>query len=168
MEADKELEAMVAINGILTELDEDAVSRVIIWAAARYGISFGGPTLNERAVSSVSPAGAVEDGNFQDVATIFDAANPRTEPEKVLVVGYWLQEVQGLGDIESHAVNVELKNLGHGVGNITRALDNLINRKPRLVIQTRKSGSSQQARKKYKVTLEGIKVIKAMLSGVES
>jgi len=161
MEDDKELAAMMNVNSILASLDEAAVSRIILWAAARYGIGLGrlagSPTLKDGANLTDEPG-------FQDIPSLFDAANPKTEPEKVLVVGYFLQEIQGLGDIEAHSVNNELKNLGHGASNITRALDNLINRKPRLVIQTRKSGSTQQARKKYKVTLEGIRAVKAMLS----
>ena len=48
-----------------------------------------------------------------------------------------------------------LKNLGHGVGNITRAFDTLRASKPALTVQTRKEGSSKQARKKFRVTTEG-------------
>jgi hypothetical protein len=165
MENDKELAAMMNVNSILADLDEAAVSRIILWAAARYGVVLGkstGPAISRDGFN------LSDDEGFQDVASLFDAASPKTEPEKVLVVGYWLQEIRGQGDVEAHAVNSELKNLGHGASNITRALENLINRKPRLVIQTRKSGSTQQARKKYKITVEGIRTVKSMLSVAEN
>jgi hypothetical protein len=45
------------------------------------------------------------------------------------------------------------------------ALNSLIAKKPQLVIQTRKSGSSQQARKKYKLTNEGLNKVERMLRG---
>ena len=61
-------------------------------------------------------------------------------------------------------VNGHLKDLGHTVSNITRAFDSLINRSPRLARQIAKSGSAKQARKRYKVTREGIKRVKSMLA----
>jgi hypothetical protein len=40
----------------------------------------------------------------------------------------------------------------------------MIAQTPRLILQTSKSGSSQQARKRYKVTREGVKRVQAMLN----
>jgi len=159
---DKELMAMNTISRELSSLaDEAMVARVLNWAFARYGV----PLESKRSRGGVDSVGAADEGRFEGIADLFDAANPKTEPEKVLVVAFWFQEIQGQGDVDSQSLNTELKNLGHGIGNITRALDNLINRKPRLMIQTRKSGSSQQARKRFKVTTEGIKAARAMLEG---
>jgi DNA-binding PadR family transcriptional regulator len=67
-------------------------------------------------------------------------------------------------ELEGFTLNKELKNLGHGVSNITSALDTLMSRKPALVIQTKKSGTSKQARKKYKLTLEGLRAVERMVS----
>jgi DNA-binding PadR family transcriptional regulator len=67
-------------------------------------------------------------------------------------------------DVEAQRVNTELKQLGHGVSNITRAFDALKSQKPALIMQTRKEGTSKQARKKYKVTTEGKKAVERMLS----
>jgi hypothetical protein len=82
-----------------------------------------------------------------------------------LVVGYWFQVHQGMKDFDSQRVNAELKNMGHGVGNITEAFTRLIDRRPQFVIQTRKSGTARQARKLYRVTNEGIKRVQSMLGG---
>lgn len=159
---DKELDAMQTINTALAELgDEDAVKRVLQWAASKHGVAV---TVGKSLQVGSGDGGGIEmSSQFGNIADLFDAASPSTEPEKVVVVAYWFQEVQGQADLDSQSLNTELKNLGHGVGNITRALDNLIGRKPRLVIQTRKSGTSQQARKRYKLTVEGIRFAKAMI-----
>jgi hypothetical protein len=81
------------------------------------------------------------------------------------VVGYWFQVHQGMKDFDSQRVNAELKNMGHGVGNITDAFTTLIDGKPQYVIQTRKSGTSRQARKLYRVTNEGSNRVRDLLGG---
>ena len=102
---------------------------------------------------------------FSDLGDLFDAANPKTQPERVLVVAYWKQVVEGGESFESQPVNTELKHLGHGVANITNCLGSLTSKTPKLVLQVAKSGKSQQARKRYKVTREGIRRVEAMVSG---
>lgn len=160
---DLELEAMQKINKVLVELgDEKAIGRVLQWAASRHGMHIGVENFHMVGGEATNRGYGNPRESTIGVAEFFDAANPRTESEKVLVVAYWLQEIQGHADWDSQSVNTELKNLGHGVGNITRALDNLIARRPRLVIQTKKSGTTKQARKKYKVTVEGLKHVRIM------
>jgi len=62
-------------------------------------------------------------------------------------------------------VSTELKNLGHGVANITRAFNDLKARRPALAIQVQKSGRAKQARKKYKITEAGLTKVRKMLLG---
>jgi hypothetical protein len=114
------------------------------------------------ATESESPARGV--GKYDDIGDFFDSANPQTESEKVLIVAYWVQVVEGAADFESFPVNQQLKNLGHPVSNITRALDTMIKQSPRLIIQTSKSGRAKQARKRYKITREGIKRVQATIA----
>lgn len=163
---DLELTAMQSINSALASLDDaDAIRRVLEWAASRHGVSLGdarGPTTRDAAASSADGSGT--EMQFHEIADLFDAASPSNEAEKALIVGYWFQVVQGRGDFDSLSVNSELKNLGHGVSNITKAFEYLIAKKPRLVIQTKKSGTSQQARKRYKLTIEGIRSANAMIA----
>jgi DNA-binding PadR family transcriptional regulator len=89
------------------------------------------------------------------VGDFYARSTATTEQERALIVAYWVQEIRGDGEFDAQSVNSELKHLGHGVSNITRALDDLKARKPQLVIQTQKSGKSKQARKVYKVTAAG-------------
>jgi hypothetical protein len=105
---------------------------------------------------------------FADFAALFEAAQPSTQGEKALAGAYWLQVVQGRADFDSQTLNTDLKQLGHGVANVTSALDQLIRRRPQMVLQVRKSGTSKQARKKYRLTNEGIKRVKTMLLAGES
>ena len=60
-------------------------------------------------------------------------------------------------------MNKKLKDLGYRVSNITTAFNGLINRRPQLVIQTKKSGTSKQARKLYRLTTEGQRAVERML-----
>ena len=61
----------------------------------------------------------------------------------------------------------QLKDLGHSVSNITRAFDSMMSQRPRLVIQVRKSGKTKQARKRYRVSREGIKRVQSMLAEIK-
>jgi len=90
--------------------------------------------------------------------------NPGTESESVLVAAYWHQVVQGVEHLDSQSLNAGLKNLGHGVGNVTRACSSLMRQKPALMMQVRKSGSTKQARKRYRLTAAGIQRIREMLT----
>ena len=90
---------------------------------------------------------------------LFNAVGPKTEPEKALVVGYWVQVVEGQADFGSQQINGMLKDMGHGVSNITDVLSSLMNRRPSLVMQTKKVGTSRQARKRYRLTVAGVQEV---------
>lgn len=165
-----EIEALKAVSGALSNLDKHACERVLRWACDRFGIStkeISSPP-NPRGGSGAGGSSVGRNGNlaeFEDLATLFAAASPKTEPEKALIAAVWKQHSEQLADWGSQEINTELKHLGHGVSNITDALTSLMRRKPSLVIQTRKEGSSKQARKKYKVTVEGLSKVQRMLAG---
>lgn len=160
---DPELEAMTTVAGALDRIKDDdrMVGRVLRWARERYT----GTSEPEAAPGRSEVATADTGGEYEDVASLYTAASPRTEPERALVVGYWFQVHQSMKDFDAQRVNSELKNMGHGIGNITEAFSRLIDRKPQYVIQTRKSGTARQARKLYRVTNEGIKRVQAMVGG---
>ena len=73
----------------------------------------------------------------------------------------------GQDDWDSQNVNTELKHLGHPSTNITRDLDQLMGRTPKLVLQTRKEGSTRQARRRYKLTREGMRIVEKLLSAAD-
>ena len=167
MTEDTEIKAMSRVLEALSELEPDAIRRVLKWAYDKYQVR--GPAQSGSG-SLGSTAGPWQPARtivpeFRDFAAFFDAANPQTAADKALVAGYWFQAFKSEEDIDSFVLNKELKHLGHPSTNITRDLDSLMNRSPRLVMQVRKSGTSKQARKRYKLTTEGIKAVERMLGG---
>jgi hypothetical protein len=166
---ENELQSMADVAKALDRIkgSPDVIGRVLRWISERYGpVRAGGQ--RPRPTTTAEPAGssAAAEKSFSDFASLFAAADPGTDPERALVGAYWQQVCQGVAEWDSFSINKQLKHLGHGVGNITLALGSLIERRPQLVIQTRKSGKERQARKLYKLTAEGIKRVDEMLSGV--
>jgi hypothetical protein len=157
---DPEIRAMMAIAVALEGLDGSSRRRVLSWAAAKF---VGGPELpTGHAEVAVSGAGTFQVG--ESLAEFFYAVDPTLEREKTLTTAYWLQFVEGQPDFTAQDVNSRLKDLGHGIGNITEAFYQLQSERPALVLQLRKAGSSRQARKTYKVTDAGRKAVEALFS----
>lgn len=176
---DLEIKAMSDCYESLSGLDDASKTRVIQWLISKYDLAAiakpiaksvqeetihilpeptdeGGTTTHRQSV-------AIAD--FAEVADIFTKAQPKTDADKVLVVAAFLQIKGGLTDFVSFDVQKELKHLGHGVSNITSSIGQLESKKPKLVVQTRKDGKSKQAKKRYKVTHEGLNAVKEMIKG---
>lgn len=163
---DPEVEAMGKLAEALDDLEPEQHARVLRWAADRYSVTLN---LNTRqqggAVSSTNGGDAADPSEYEEVGDLVAAAEPSTDEDRALVVAYWLQEMgEKLPTFHGQQVNKELKNLGHGTDDITDLIGKLVVTSPQLVLQTKKSGTSRQARKSYKVTKAGIKRVQEMLS----
>jgi hypothetical protein len=163
-----ELEAMkIVASAIEGVANSEIRGRVLRWACERFGVTVS-PKLRPRTEDGAAPGSENREqespSEYESAAELLALSGAETDTDKTLVIGYWFQRIQNQGDLESQTLNTELKHLGHGVANITRALDNLMKQKPQLVIQLRKSGISKQARKKYKITAAGITRVQQMLS----
>lgn len=169
MDEDKEIQAMLNISKALAGLEPEVVDRALRWAADRYQVTLTGKySGRETPPAAAGESSDGQDGDsrqFDDFASLFEAANPKNGLERVLIAAYWAQVVQNENDFDAQSLNKELKNLGHPSGNITRDLDTLMKRNPRLIMQVRKSGASKQARKTYKVTVEGKRAAERMIAG---
>lgn len=183
--ADLEIEAIVKCHELFTALEDDSKVRVIQWLISKFQLSpqssnwpKNQPTApNLTGTVKVLPLTDLGDGKngsgvllvetsvegYDSVADLFSAASPNVDWEKALVVATFLQLKNGLSDFTSFEVNKELKNLGYPSANITDAFDVCIGKRPQLILQLRKEGNSRQARKKYKVSNEGVKLVKNML-----
>lgn len=160
-----EVAAMGLIEEALESLDASEQARVLRWASDRYGVALTPAPAKGTGTPTAKPAGTDNPPDVSaDAGDFYAQAAPTTESERALVVAYWVQEVSGKGDFDSQTVNTQLKHLGHGVSNITRALDELKKQKPQLVIQLEKAGKTKQARKRYKVTTAGKSKVTEMLS----
>ena len=156
---DPEIKAMGEVASALAPLEPEAVRRVLRWAIERYQSRPGSPRPDVPEATG-APAAPRTFLSFPD---LFDAANPASGLDKVLAAAYWFQVVQGQEDLDAILLHKELRHLGHPSSNITRDLDSLSNRTPRYVLQVRKAGSTKQARKRYRLTREGIRAVEQML-----
>jgi hypothetical protein len=128
-----ELDAMRGICSLLDPLDRETQQRILTWVANRCGMA--GAQLDRSPNSAVlhrDDSPQVTERSFEHPAELFEAAQPKTDAEKALVLGYWFQALQGAAAFTSRPVNDELKRIGYGVGNITRALTQLIEARPAL------------------------------------
>lgn len=173
-DAASEFKAIQVVHGALEPLDTEAKTRVLTYIANLLGIDVraiaSGPVLTTSEAGDADPnrnAGQSNDqaSTFSSFAELYAAAEPKSNGEKALVAGYWLQVFKGEESFTGASVNKELNNLGHKLANVTDSIDSTKNRKPMLMLQTRKSGSSKQARKLYQVSQAGIKRIEEMIRG---
>ena len=166
----RELDAMRAVATALSGLPREAVSRILRWIAESHGVeapaSLNRESDREPLTSAAMPAGPAD--GFLDIAEVFSAASPRSSREAALVGGFWFQTAKGQTDFDAFSLNRELKHLGHGASNITAALSALMTQRPQLVIQTKKTGKSFQARKRYRLTQEGVARVQSMIAGNRS
>ena len=151
-----ELEAMKVIVDTLRPLPPESIKKVL---------RFVNDTYPSKGTNQVTPEeGQEHQSMFQEFHQLYDATLPRTGPERALIAAYWLQVNQENEEWDSFQINKELKNFGIPSSNITRDLDVLVRRIPRWVHQTRKEGTSQQARKTYTLTTEGKRAVERMLA----
>lgn len=169
---DAEIEAMGTVAEALGNLNEDERGRVVRWAAERYGVVFAKPRGKPDEVdeddddeddANEHDGGTDVSRDYEHFAELYDAADPSTDAERVLIAAYWTQFLQGKSPYGSLELNKVLKDLGHGVGTINKAMSTNIKKRPALILQVSRSGSSQQARKKYKLTDAGKKWVEARL-----
>jgi hypothetical protein len=154
-----EIEAMGQIQDAMKDLEPAEARRVLAWTVEwaneqlEAGFDAGLPRRQrEGAGDDNGDSGGDEPQVFERIADLVDAASPSTAAEYALVGSYWFQVVQGAENVTSQQVNNELKDLGHGIKDITTAFNSLKERKPPLARQVQKAGSTRQARKRYRLT----------------
>jgi hypothetical protein len=125
------------------------------------GTAVGTPGPRENGLGAHAGAEATDNRSL-DIADVYHRSDPQTDQDRALVAAYWIQEVQKMNPFESRAVNNALKRLGYPIANITRSLTELASVRPQLVFQVEKSGRTQQAQKKYRVTEAGIRAVQNM------
>ncbi len=165
---DPEISAMTKVAEALEELDSAARTRVLRWAADKYEVTLAHKVKKQEETnnSDLEASSESDDDKPQEYdafAELFSDAAPTTTAEKVLVAGYWHQEILGQPEVTSIALNKDLKDLGHGITGMNDRFASLMSSKPQLAIQLKKSGSAKQARKKYKITKAGISKVHEML-----
>jgi hypothetical protein len=157
-----DLKALETILKTLEPLSEDERERVLRWASEKLGIQqaplgrVGSGALKKPV--AIEAAFEKHPGGFQNVGEFLAAASPASDADRVLCVAVYLQDFSASPDatLSGKQINDELKNLGHGVKNITDSINTLKSRKPQHMIQTKKAGKAKQAWKEYRVTRAGV------------
>ncbi|MEU2047731.1 hypothetical protein [Streptomyces albidoflavus] len=172
--SDPEIEAMTAVADALRDLEEDTQGRVLRWAAERHRVTLGIPAPRNGLSETPESATTLDDisdeeisaesPKFEHFAELYHAANPKVDVDRALVAGYWFQAIREQPSFQAAQLNKELKHLGHALKHVTAALDGNQSKKPARIIQLRKSGSSRQARKTYKLTHEGLVYVQGMIA----
>lgn len=170
MSEDRELAAMQAIMDALAPLESNVALRVVRWAYERSKEKLPASGTPQRPSSpppplepsSPSEGGEVDKQQYPDLPAFYHAIDPSTDPERALVVGYWFQMAEKSDGFYSYSINSRLKKIGFQIGNITRAFEALMEEKPGLVFQVSR-GDTPQARKKLRLTTEGIRKVESML-----
>ena len=102
-EVTKEIDAIKKIHGELEPFDKDAQERILNYIANLLNLSppivDGRKTSDEHNTDGNATVEDVEEPtkqsqDFATFAELFDAVKPRSNGEKALVAGYWLQECQ--------------------------------------------------------------------------
>lgn len=158
-----ELKAMHDVAEAIAGLDAAVTERVLRWAAESHGVGMS-PAPRPRGAPQSSGVGN-DNGTppqFASFGELYAAASPNSDVDRTLVAAYWRQYNDGADEFGAQELNTILKNLGYKVANITSAFDALKNRKPAYVIQLKKSGTTRQARKTFKVTEAGKQAVEQM------
>jgi hypothetical protein len=157
----RELEAMAAVAAAAKGLPVEAIRRVLDWAGQTL---LGEVRPAVRGLTTTrEPVSSDEKPSASSLPEFFSSANAASGPERALVVAYWYQVFEGQEDFDGKTINDALKDLGHGLPNVTTTMSLLIGQKPQPVIQTRKQGKAQQARKLYRLTAEGQRRVEEMV-----
>jgi len=164
VDAGVEARAIANVVEAFRPLDPAAIRRVLEWASKRYA----GAAVTDVTGAPLPLVARGDDPSADrlvgDIAELYTAANPRTESESVLIAAYWRHATQRTDALDSQTLNRDLKHLGRGVANVTRACSVLIQQRPALMLQVKKTGSTKQARKQYRLTAAGIQRAREMLA----
>lgn len=166
-----EIEAMGQIEKAMAGLEPDEAERVVNWIVAYARTKLGATGAQHGGSGGIAHSRGGDPGEpaqeFERIGDLVDAAEPASAPDYALVATYWFQQLQGSENVTGQQVNDELKDLGHGIANITDAFTSLQERKPAHARQVEKSGSSRQARKRYRLTQAGIRRVHEMIARSE-
>ena len=149
---DPELRAMTTIQQTLEDLPLAAQQRVWQWVGDKLGL-----------VAAVVPAGGRPAGSA-GLADLMYAAAPRNGPERALMAAYHLEEQQRRVPWGGRDLNDALKDLGHGLSNVTQTLGALAGRRPALVMHVGKTRRNRRAFHHYKLTRAGVSEAADMLA----
>ncbi|MGD2086678.1 MAG: hypothetical protein PVH61_10875 [Candidatus Aminicenantes bacterium] len=110
------------------------------------------PVLQPAAASELT--GFINYDNFEELL-LFSNANTNTA--KILLAAAYLQEKKHLKEFGSYDISKLFKSIGEEVSQPSSSLNNLMSKKPPLLLQTGTQGAGLKSRRKFMVTAAGLK-----------
>ena len=180
MNRDPEIDALSQVYDSLIGLNHAQIRRIIAWCSSRFGLLEEKPTVEAtepEMEAPVEPAEASEKPveiepeqieptgfmKFNTVKDLFFASDVRNVTSKILLVAAFLHEKDNSKEFSSYEINTRLKQVGDGVQNITNSINKLLDKEPPLLMQTEKMGDTKQAKRKFRITEEGLRIAKNYL-----
>ena len=93
----------------------------------------------------------------------FSEARVKKSTGKILLMAAYLQERHNFKEITTYDINFRLKRIKHGVTNISSIINGILKGKPQLLDEIKNEEQTKHARRKFKVTEEGLKVAESYL-----
>lgn len=181
MELDPEIGAMNEVLVSFKQLDNGQRKRIVDWLTARFKlnepydstqIALSEPVELKRTRRKPGPkkktdvSASPEEKNiklYDTVLELFSEADVKRVSSKILLMAAYLQEKLNIKEISSFDINSRLKRIRHGVTNISSAINGLLDHSPKLIDVIEQPGMEKAARRKFKVTEEGIKLANSYL-----
>lgn len=183
MAYDPELHAMSLVFDALKELDNGQRRRIIQWVKDRLQTNLeeipapapvpAPQTVVAPAAPAPAPAPVAEAprvpakkdlAHFETAMDLFAESSAKKSTSKVLLMAAYLQERHNYKEISSYDINFRLKRIGHGVTNISSLINGILKRVPHLLVQVDAENLPKQARRKFRVTVEGLNVARSFLN----
>ncbi len=178
---DPEIVAMNKVLDSLKNLDNGGRKRVIRWLIDRFRLA-GGKTphqltppakvnkqtetesiVKEKLGKTAQPLKRKEIKNYDTVLDLFSESKAKKSISKILLMAAYLQERHHFKEITTYDINFRLKRIRHEVTNISGIINGILQKKPQLLAEIKKEGQGKHARRKFRVTAEGLKVAKSYL-----
>jgi hypothetical protein len=123
-----DLKALEAVLKALEPLAEGDRERVLRWASEKLGIQQLRGGRAQKKTDAIDAAFEKHPAGFQSAGEFLAAASPSSDADRVLCVAAYLQDFSDDAHtvtLTGKQINDVLKNLGHGVKNITDSINTL-------------------------------------------
>lgn len=180
MNHEPEINALNIIIAALEDLNVRQRKRVLKWAKERFGLTGDKPPANvSRTGKARTETAAAADRktivteeepqetakkvrkkkikDFETVLDLFSAAGPKTSTEKVVLMAAYLQEKQDFQEISPYDISFRLKRIHSVVSNTSNVINEILKRKPPLMVEIKIENQVKSSRKKLRVTRNGLK-----------
>jgi len=118
----------------------------------------------EEILPQTVPSGLKGFMKFDSLKEILKASTVKRTGAKLLLVAAYLQEKENLKELTSYVISSRLKKIGEEIKHPSATINNLISRKPPLLLQTGKHGDSEKSRRKFRVTEEGLRIARKYIN----